>query len=70
MNGVIDRVAERLGNTRSVCRQCYVHPAVPEAWLDGDLLDEMTRANKGKRRIAGLDDEEALVLRWLRARGG
>jgi DNA topoisomerase-1 len=43
---------------------------VPEAWLDGDLLDEMTRANKGKRRIAGLDDEEALVLRWLRARGG
>ena len=70
MNGVIDRVAERLGNTRSVCRQCYVHPAVPEAWLDGDLLDEMTRANKGKRRIAGLDDEEALVLRWLKTRKG
>jgi DNA topoisomerase-1 len=70
MNGVIDRVAERLGNTRSVCRQCYIHPAVPEAWLEGRLLEEMTLANKGKRRIKGLDDEEALVLRWLRARGG
>jgi DNA topoisomerase-1 len=70
MNGIIDKVAERLGNTRSVCRQCYIHPAVLEAWLEGDLLEEMTLANKGKRRIEGLDDEEALVLRWLRARGG
>jgi DNA topoisomerase-1 len=70
LNGVIDQVAERLGNTRTVCRQCYVHPAVLEAWLDGDLVEEMTRANKGKRRIAGLDDEEALVLRWLKAREG
>jgi DNA topoisomerase-1 len=38
------------------------------AWLDGGLLDDMMQANKGKRRIAGLDDEEALVLRWLKAR--
>ena len=70
MNGVIDRVAERLGNTRSVCRQCYIHPAVPEAWLEGRLLEEMTLANKGRRRIKGLDDEEALVLRWLRKQEG
>jgi DNA topoisomerase-1 len=70
MNRVIDKVAERLGNTRSVCRQCYIHPAVPEAWLEGRLLEEMTLANKGRRRIKGLDDEEALVLRWLRKRDG
>jgi DNA topoisomerase-1 len=24
----IESVAERLGNTPSVCRKCYVHPAV------------------------------------------
>ena len=27
----IERPGESLGNTPTVCRQCYVHPAVPEA---------------------------------------
>src|SRR5262249_62360432 len=31
----IDQVAKRLGNTRAVCRECYVHPAVIGAELDG-----------------------------------
>lgn len=70
INGVIDKVAERLGNTRAVCRKCYVHPAVIEAWTGGTLLEEMTEANKRKHSIAGLDDEEAIVLRWLTAREG
>ncbi len=61
-------LAERLGNTRAVCRKCYIHPAVLEAWSDGKLLEEMTAANRRKRGIAGLDDEEALVLRWLETR--
>ncbi|MER8447750.1 DNA topoisomerase IB [Mesorhizobium sp. M1066] len=68
MNSVIDKVAERLGNTRAVCRKCYIHPRVFEAWSEGRLLDEMTQANKRKRSIDGLDDEEALVLRWLKLR--
>lgn len=66
LNGVIDRVAGRLGNTRTVCRRCYVHPAVLQRWMTGALPGELTAASKGKRRIKGLDDEEALVLRWLR----
>ncbi|MGN6303586.1 MAG: DNA topoisomerase IB [Mesorhizobium sp.] len=68
LNQVIDKVADRLGNTRTVCRQCYVHPAVLTAWLEGALLAEISHANKGKRRITQLDDEEALVLRWLKSR--
>jgi len=68
MNAVIDKVAERLGNTRAVCRKCYIHPEVFEAWSAGRLLDEMADANKRKRSVPGLDDEEALVLRWLKAR--
>ncbi|MCF6118770.1 DNA topoisomerase IB [Mesorhizobium muleiense] len=67
MNGVIDKVAERLGNTRAICRRCYIHPQVFEAWSEGRLLSEMADANKRKRSIAGLDDEEAVVLRWLKA---
>ena len=50
----IERVAERLGNTPSVCRKCYVHPAVVEAYLGGGL---------GEVREA-----ERAVLRLLRGR--
>ncbi len=31
-------VAERLGNTPSVCRKCYVHPAVLDTYLGGEML--------------------------------
>src|SRR5262249_2716011 len=34
----IERVAERLGNTPSVCRKCYVHPELINAYLDGSML--------------------------------
>ena len=30
-------VAKRLGNTPSVCRKCYIHPAVLEHYLQGSL---------------------------------
>ena len=29
----IESVAERLGNTPSVCRKCYVHPMVLDSYL-------------------------------------
>ncbi|WP_192254913.1 DNA topoisomerase IB [Mesorhizobium silamurunense] len=69
MNGIVDKVAERLGNTRAVCRRCYIHPLVFEAWGEGKLLSEMAKANERKRLITGLDEEETLVLRWLKAHG-
>jgi DNA topoisomerase-1 len=68
MNDVIDKVARQLGNTRAVCRKCYIHPDVMESWLNGRLADELTAARKSRRKLKGLDDEEALVLRWLEAR--
>jgi len=42
----IDAAAELLGNTRTVCRSCYVHPAVPAAHLDGTLAEHWQRARK------------------------
>jgi len=30
-------VAQRLGNTPAVCRACYIHPAIIEAYLEGTL---------------------------------
>lgn len=56
----IAAVAKRLGNTPAVCRKCYVHPAVVDAFLAGELEAlPPTRARKGLRR------EEAALLRFL-----
>jgi DNA topoisomerase-1 len=42
----IDAAAARLNNTRAVARKSYVHPRVPETWVDGTLNDAFTRANE------------------------
>ena len=56
----VGAVARRLGNTPAVCRKCYVHPAVVDAFLAGELNTlPPTRARKGLRR------EEAALLRFL-----
>ena len=31
----IESVSRLLGNTKAVCRKCYVHPGVLEAYLAG-----------------------------------
>lgn len=40
----IKKVAERLGNTPSVCRKCYVHPAVIESYMGGDMMKNFEKA--------------------------
>jgi DNA topoisomerase-1 len=62
----IEDVARKLGNTRAICRQCYVHPAITDGYLDGSLL------RTGRRRGAdgqanGLDPDEKWVLHVLEA---
>ena len=42
----IKAVASRLGNTPSVCRKCYVHPAVLEAYLGGMSPGEIKEKKK------------------------
>jgi DNA topoisomerase-1 len=44
--GAYDAAAAALRNTRTVCRQCYVHPAVPEAFTAGTLADHWRRARE------------------------
>ncbi len=71
LNAVLDRVAGRLRNTRSVCRRCYVHPSTVEAWTEGRLHDEIKAIRRRVRRpIAGLDRDETIVMRWLEAQVG
>src|SRR6266511_650546 len=47
-------VAQLLGNTPAICRKCYVHPAIVEAYLSG-------------RQIAGLNGAKTLGSVNLRA---
>ena len=58
----ITEVAARLGNTPSVCRKCYVHPAVLEAYLSGHMTEEAkAQVNEIKEELEEvkeqLDDE-------------
>jgi DNA topoisomerase-1 len=66
----IESVAEELGNTPAVCRSCYVHPAVIDAYLDGDLVRALRR--RAERAIAKdlgrHSPEEAAVLALLQRR--
>jgi DNA topoisomerase-1 len=66
----IERVAERLGNTKAVCRKCYVHPAVIEAYFDGLTIATLrARAEETlKGEIHELGPEEAAVMMLLRER--
>ncbi len=61
----IDRVAERLNNTRPICRKYYVHPAVFDAYLAGTLLQ--TNGTRAAAALAnGLRPEEQGLVRLLR----
>jgi DNA topoisomerase-1 len=64
----VDAVAERLGNTRAVCRKYYVHPALLQAYLMGRVAPAPPPAPRGRheRRPGGaLRRDEVLVLQFL-----
>lgn len=65
----IDSVAKELGNTRSVCRQSYVHPEVLAAHMDGTLLKNLERRAEEKlSKVSELSSEEAAIVALLRRR--
>jgi DNA topoisomerase-1 len=59
--GAIKDTAEHLANTPTICRKCYVHPAVIDAYMAGQTL----RAFRSHAR-EGLNDTEAATLALLR----
>ena len=65
----VEAVAKRLGNTKAVCRKCYIHPAVFDAYLDGSMLKSVAqRARRTARKIEDLSEGEAAVLGLLERR--
>jgi DNA topoisomerase-1 len=58
----VREVATVLGNTPTVCRASYLHPALLESYAAGEL------APVESRRLRGLDRWESGLMRFLRAR--
>jgi len=78
LSRAIEQVARQLGNTKAVCRKCYIHPAVIDAYLDGRLAQTMSGRSAEacvKRLLARRKPRRSLVpllkrsLRKLRRRG-
>ena len=68
----VEAVAGLLGNTPSVCRKCYIHPAIFDGYLDGSLLEGLKQRadavlDSGK---TGLTAEEIAVTAFLSRRLG
>jgi DNA topoisomerase-1 len=64
----IESVAERLGNTPAVCRKCYVHPGVLDAYMGGTVVcvpAACESADPGEG--FDLDPDERAVLALLSA---
>jgi DNA topoisomerase-1 len=60
----VKKVAERLGNTPAVCRKCYIHPAVLDCYLSGDLIKILETAEKklAKTEHSLREEEEQLMF--------
>ncbi len=58
----VDLVAQRLGNTRAVCRKCYIHPAVLDTYLAGLTIGRMPDSHRAAR---GLHQVEARLVALL-----
>ena len=67
----VQRVAEQLGNTPTVCRASYIHPAVIKSYESGVTLTEFEK--KKKRRIKRIEDEheqeEIALMKLFQANG-
>lgn len=63
-------VAERLGNTKAVCRKCYIHPAVIDAYVDGSLPGVLgtVRVRQTTELTVTLRAHETAVLTLLKQR--
>jgi DNA topoisomerase-1 len=59
VNEVIDQVAHKLGNTRSICRKSYIHPSIIDAFI--------TRKSILKEPISDLENQVVSFLKRYHA---
>jgi len=64
----VESVAKRLGNTKAVCRKCYIHPAILDSYIDGSMLKTVAQRARRAARNGSLGAAEAAVLGLLQRR--
>jgi DNA topoisomerase I len=67
VKAAICAVAELLGNTPAICRKCYVHPVIVEAYESGQQIAGLSERTKTAQGI-NLREAERAILKFLRAR--
>jgi DNA topoisomerase I len=72
VKAAIRAVAKLLGNTPTICQKCYVHPAVLETYLDGNLIEGLKKRTEKTLddSLGDLRSEEAAVLAFLQEQLG
>jgi DNA topoisomerase I len=64
---MLDIVSKQLGNTRTVCKKYYVHPAIIEAYETGCLIPYLNELDKIEEEGKfGLTCEEKLLVKFLK----
>jgi DNA topoisomerase-1 len=61
----IKEVACLLGNTPAVCRKCYVHPAILDAYLGQSLQEMVSVSDAAIEKYRGLRKDERWLLHFL-----
>lgn len=63
----VKEAAQYLGNTPAICRKCYVHPQVLDAYLNGTLLKTLKEQEERRpqKALAGLHPEEVALMELL-----
>jgi DNA topoisomerase-1 len=64
----VAHVAGKLGNTKAVCRKCYIHPAVLESYMDRTLIRSMVQRARRAAKSGALNECENAVLALLQRR--
>ena len=67
VNTAVRSASELLGNTATICRKSYIHPAVISAYTKGDLPPAQ---GAGTEERPGLSDDEAYTLQFLEPHDG
>jgi DNA topoisomerase-1 len=74
LKGAIEAVSGQLGNTQAICRKCYVHPVVLDAYQNGELHDHMreclTLAKRKRCRWLRVEERAVLALFERLSRAG
>jgi DNA topoisomerase-1 len=61
---IVKAVAARLGNTPSVCRKCYVHPVVIDAYMRG-AFTKTVRKPQSEESLRGLLWNEIVLMKLM-----